>query len=391
MSGRRRVTHKDVAALAGVSGMTVSRVINGARNVAPETRERVQAAMQELGYVPNAFARGLASQRSHAIGVVVPDMANPFFTLIIRGAESVARRSGYRVIVCNTEGDLALERDAFEEMLAHHVDGLLVAPVSDQSRSPLRQMIRQGLPVVLVDRFVSDLRCDVVRGDSYLGARMLVRHLVEVGHRKIGLIAGPSNVSTARDRTLGFRETLAAAGLSVEESWIVETDRVDPHGGRIAMEQLLARATVPTAVLVWNNFLAAGALQAIRASGRRVPVDVAVVCFDDNDYAAMVYPFLTVVATPAESFGTIGTHLLLERIVGREPERPRLVVLPPELIVRVSCGATRRNRREDRLVSPDGRVADDQDDVPSAPATSSGSAGSRIPGRTAPLRKMKSP
>ena len=387
----RRVTHRDVAALAGVSGMTVSRVINGARSVAPETRERVQAAMDELGYVPNAFARGLTSQRSHAIGVVVPDMANPFFTLIIRGAESVARQSGYRVIVCNTEGDLALERDSFEEMLAHHVDGLLVAPVSDQSRSPLRQIIRQGLPVVLVDRFVSDLRCDVVRGDSYLGAQMLVRHLVEVGHKKIGLIAGPPNVSTARDRTLGFRETLASAGLPVEESWIVETDRVDPQGGRIAMEQLLARSTLPTAILVWNNFLAAGALQAIRASGRRVPADVAVVCFDDNDYAAIVYPFLTVVATPAESFGTIATQLLLERMAGREPERPRLVVLPPELIVRVSCGAKRRNRREEQLVSPDERADGDQDDVPSAVAMSSGPAGSRFPGRRAPLRKMKSP
>ena len=347
--------------------------------------------MDELGYVPNAFARGLTSQRSHAIGVVVPDMANPFFTLIIRGAESVARQSGYRVIVCNTEGDLALERDSFEEMLAHHVDGLLVAPVSDQSRSPLRQIIRQGLPVVLVDRFVSDLRCDVVRGDSYLGAQMLVRHLVEVGHKKIGLIAGPSNVSTARDRTLGFRETLAAAGLPVEESG---SSRRTASTRREGASRWSSSSRAPPSrrpILVWNNFLAAGALQAIRASGRRVPADVAVVCFDDNDYAAIVYPFLTVVATPAESFGTIATQLLLERIVGREPERPRLVVLPPELIVRVSCGATRRNRREEQLVSPDEGADDDQDDVPSALTTSSSSSGSSSPGRTAPLRKMKSP
>ena len=347
----RRVTQRDVAALAGVAEMTVSRVINGARNVAPETRERVQAAMAELGYVPNALARGLTSQHSHALGVVVPDMANPFFTLIIRGAESVARKSGYRVIVCNTEGDLGLERESFEEMLAHHVDGLLVAPVSDQSRSPLRQVIRQALPVVLVDRFVPDVRCDVVRGDSYLGAQLLVRHLLEVGHERIGLIAGPSNVSTARDRTIGFRDALTAAGVAVDESLIVQTDRVDPESGRIAMDELLSRPVPPQAVLAWNNFLAAGALQAIRASGRSVPEDIAVVCFDDNDYAAIVHPFLTVVASPAETFGTIATQLLLERIAGRAPERPRVVILPPELVVRVSCGANlaRDGQRERRL------------------------------------------
>src|SRR3954464_3522934 len=235
----KRATHRDVAALAGVSGMTVSRVINGARNVAPETRERVQAAMEELGYVPNAFARSLATRRSHTIGIVVPDVANPFFTLIIRGAESVARQSGYRVILCNTEGDLALERDSFEEMLAHHVDGLLVAPVSDQSRSPLRQIIRQELPVVLVDRFVPDLRCDVVRGDSYLGAQLLVRHLVAVGPERIALLAGPDNGSSGRGRTRGFRDTMQEAGLSIDEELIAHTDRVDPDGGALAMEALL--------------------------------------------------------------------------------------------------------------------------------------------------------
>jgi LacI family transcriptional regulator len=369
----RRVNQRDVAALAGVSEMTVSRVINGARNVAPDTRERVQSAMSELGYIPNALARGLTRNRSHAIGVVVPDMANPFFTLIIRGAESVARQAGFRVIVCNTEGDLELERGSFEEMLAHQVDGLLVAPVSDQSGSPLRQLIRQALPVVLVDRSVSDLRCDVVRGDSYLGAQLLVQHLLDVGHRRIGLIAGPANVSTARDRERAYRETLAAASVPVDEAWILRTDRVDAEGGRLAMNALLSRPPLPTAVFAWNNFLAAGVLQSIRESGRRVPEDLAVVCFDDNDYAALVYPFLTVAATPPETFGTLATQLLLERIGGRAPERPRVVVLPPELIIRVSSGA------------------DGQDGSAAAARSASVPSLSGGAGRTAPLRKMKSP
>src|SRR4051794_17048638 len=371
MNARRpRVTQQDVAAAAGVSVMTVSRVINGARSVAPETRDLVQGVMDELGYVPNALARGLTSNRSNVIGVVVPDMANPFFTSIIRAAESIARHAAYRVIVCNTEGDLGLERDSFEEMLAHRVDGLLVAPVNDQSRSPLRQLIRQGVPVVVVDRFVPDLRCDVVRGDSYMGAQLLVRHLVEVGHERIGLIAGPDSVSSARDRTRGFRDSVLDAGLTVDEELITHTDRVDPEGGFLAMEALLSRAQLPTAVVAWNNFLAAGALKAIRASGRRVPEDVAVVCFDDNDYAAIVYPFLTVVATPADTFGSIATQLLLERISGRAQERPRLVVLPPELIVRVSCGtgvARGGGQRKRRL-----------DAVPADAATEGGDAAAAV-------------
>ena len=240
-------------------------------------------------------------------------------------------------------------------MLAHHVDGLLVAPVSDQSRSPLRQIIRQALPVVLVDRFVPDLRCDVVRGDSYLGAQLLVRHLLEVGHERIGLIAGPSNVSTARDRTLGFRETLPR--------------RVSPSTSRLSFRP--TASTRRAAASRWTSFSRAprapdrrfspgttssprARLQAIRASGRSVPEDIAVVCFDDNDYAAIVYPFLTVVATPAETFGTIATQLLLERIAGRAPERPRVVILPPELIVRVSCGA---NLARQATRAPAGRRA----------------------------------
>src|SRR6266540_4522589 len=180
------VTIKDVARQAGVSQMTVSRVINGSANVSPEARRRVEHAISELGYVPSRLARGLSGRRTGTLALIVPDVANPFFTLIVRGAEDSARRAGYRVILCDTRADLTVEREVIEEMIAHRVEGILIAPVSDRSREHLRRLARFGLPFVLVDRTVPGVNSDVVLGENKEGARQLVDHLVELGHRRIG-------------------------------------------------------------------------------------------------------------------------------------------------------------------------------------------------------------
>ena len=198
-------TIRDVARLSGVSPMTVSRVINESERVSPDTRRRVEAAIAELGYVPSRLARGLSRQRT---GTIVPDVANPFFTLIVRAAEEVARRADYRVILCDTRADLTVERDVIGEMIAHRVEGLVIAPVSDRSSGHLRRLGRFGLPFVLIDRTVVGVEADAVLGDSVGGARELVEHLVSLGHRRIGLVVESDEVSTARDRRAG----LAGAG-----------------------------------------------------------------------------------------------------------------------------------------------------------------------------------
>ena len=332
------VTIKDVASLAGVSPMTVSRVINGSQRVSPETRRRVEEAIGQLGYIPSRLARGLSARKTGTLAVIVPDVANPFFTLIVRGAEDVARRAGYRIILCDTRADLTLERDVIEEMIAHRVEGIAIAPVSDRSRPHLRRLARFGVPFVLLDRTVSDVDADVVLGESAAGAKRLVDHLITLGHRRIGMIAESDEVSTARDRRRGYEQALEHAGLQRDPE-LVALSTVDPRGGFAGMQQLLKAQTRPTAVFAVNNLVALGAIEAVRSAGLEVPDDVALVCFDDIEYASRLYPFLTVMVQPAETFGTLGTQLLLERIRGDGHRRSRMVVLPAEFIVRRSCGA----------------------------------------------------
>jgi LacI family transcriptional regulator len=335
------VTIRDVARLSGVSPMTVSRVINESAQVSPDTRRRVEQAISELGYVPSRLARGLSRQRTRTLALIVPDVANPFFTLIVRGAEDFARRADYRVILCDTRADVNLERDVIEEMIAHRVEGIVIAPVSDRSKVHLRRLAKFGVPFVLIDRTVAGVDADAVLGDSVGGARQLVEHLISLGHRRIGFIVESDEVSTARDRRRGYEAALAAAGLQLDPALVADAT-VDPRGGFDGMQRLLALEERPTAVFTVNNLVALGAIEAVREAGLEVPDDIALVCFDDIEYASRLHPFLTVMEQPAETFGTLGTQLLLERIDGRGSERRRVVVLPAEFVVRKSCGASRR-------------------------------------------------
>ena len=336
--GAPSVTIRDVAGRAGVSPMTVSRVINESASVSPETRARVEQAIAELGYVPSRLARGLSARRTGTLAVMVPDVANPFFTLVVRGAEDVARRAGYRAILCDTRSDLDVEREVIEEMIAHRVEGILIAPVSDRSREHLRRLARFDVPFVLVDRTVPAVDADTVLGDSADGARRLVEHLLALGHRRIGLVVETNEVSTARDRRRGYEAALEAAGIAVDDALVAEAS-ADPAGGYAGMRRLLELDERPTAVFTVNNLVAVGAIEAVRAAGLEVPDDVALVCFDDIEYASRLYPFLTAMEQPAETFGTLGTQLLLERVARRGPDRSRVVVLPGEFVVRKSCGA----------------------------------------------------
>jgi LacI family transcriptional regulator len=335
------VTIKDVARLSGVSPMTVSRVINQSLRVSPGTRSRVEQAIAELGYVPSSLARGLSRQKTGTIALIVPDVANPFFTLIVRGAEDVARRAGYRVLLCDTRFDLTLEAEVIEEMIAHRVEGIVIAPVSDSSRSQLKRLARFGVPFVLIDRTIPGIECDVVLGDSTAGARSLVEHLIGLGHRRIGMIVEDENVSTARERRAGYAEALKHAGIELDPTLVVRA-AADPHGGAVGMAKLLQLPERPTGVFTVNNLVALGAIEAVRAAGLEVPDDVALVCYDDIEYASRLYPFLTVMLQPAETFGTLGTQLLFERIEGRKLDRTRKVVLPADFVVRESCGAKAR-------------------------------------------------
>ena len=331
-------TVRDVAKKSGVSAMTVSRVINGGAGVRPETRLRVEHAISELDFVPNGVARGLTSNKTGALGMIVPDIVNPFFAIAVRGAETVARRAGFRLLLCNSEGDLALERQYVEDMISHRIEGLLIAPVGDRSKANLLPLVRREFPFVLIDRSVAGLDCDLVQGDSISGARKLVSHLIALGHRRVAVVIEPDNVSTARDRLQGYREALDAAGLRMAPDLIVRTS-ADRAGGYQAMQRILDLDPLPTAVFAVNNMTALGGMQAIRERQLMVPRDVALVCFDDVEHLAVLSPFLTVLNQPTETFGTVASQLLLDRIAGKAGEQFRRVVLQGDLLVRESCGA----------------------------------------------------
>jgi len=334
-----RVTIHDVANHAGVSAMTVSRVINDSPRVSVGTRKRVQASIAKLGYVPNRLARGLIQRRTGAFGVIVPDVANPFFTLVVRGAEDVAWRAGYHVILCDTQGNLERERGYLEDMVAFQVEGVLIAPVGDSSRPHLRVLTRNNVPFVLIDRSIAGFEGDLVQGDSVGGGRQLVEHLIELGHRRIAMITETTDVSTARDRFQGYREALERAGIEFDAELVVKSSAIDPAPAREAALKLLDLADPPTAIFAVNNIAVVGVVEAARERDLDVPGDLALVCFDDIEHVSRLYPFLTVMAQPAETYGTIATQLLLDRLNGRVSQRRRIVVLPADFIVRRSSGA----------------------------------------------------
>jgi len=330
------VTMRDVGKKAGVSAMTVSRVINGREGVDPETQQRVEEAIAALDYVPNRIARGLISQKTETIGIIVPDFVNPFFAPVVRGAETAARRAGYRVLLCNSEGDLRLEREYIEDLVSHRVEGLLLAAAGDRSRGSILSLLRGGFPLVLIDRALPDVDCDLVVSDNAAGARRLVEHLIAIGHRHIAHITDVDDTSTGRERLRGYREALEQAGIMYQEELVFRTT-VDQMGGYRAAQQTLAMSRLPTAIFTVNNMTVVGAMKALRERGLSVPKDIGLVCFDDVEHLAVLSPFLTVIDQPAETFGSLGAQLLFERITGKAGVRSRRIVLQTDLIVRESC------------------------------------------------------
>jgi LacI family transcriptional regulator len=224
-------------------------------------------------------------------------------------------------------------------MVAFQVEGVLIAPVGDRSRPQLRRLSRNNVPFVLVDRSITGYDADLVQGDSVGGARQLVEHLIELGHRRIGMVTEATDVSTARDRLQGYREALERAGIESDPELVVESSAVDPDAAAQATLRLLGLVDPPTAIFAVNNIAVVGVVEAARQEGYEIPRDLALVCFDDIEHVSRLYPFLTVMAQPAETYGTIATQLLLDRLSGRAGQRRRIVVLPADLIVRKSSGA----------------------------------------------------
>ena len=329
------ITIHDVAKLAGVAPITVSRVLNNSGYVSQATRTKVETAVAELNYVPNQIARSLRSSRTNTIALVLTDITNPFWTTVARGAEDAASRHGFNVILCNTDENAGKEQEYVNVLLRKRVDGFLLVPVRSTSE-PVRQIQNQQIPVVVLDRQTPGIDVDAVRGASFDGAYELTKFLLSLGHRHIAVLSGPVDVSTALDRVDGYRYALKDAVVDHQPELIVYGEYTVDDGYEMA-QRALAMRPAPTAFFATNNFIAIGALRALREAGKRVPEDISVVGFDDLPPDWSSEPFLTVVVQPAYAIGEQATELLLERIASNKEPIYRDVVLPTQLIVRRSC------------------------------------------------------
>lgn len=311
------------------------------------------AAVAELRYHANVIAQGLKKGTSRTVALIVPDISNPFFPAIARGIEDVATPRGYAVLLCNTYEDLAREQGYLQVLRKRWVDGLIFATVGSNT-AHLKALVRQRMPVVLVARDVEGLSVDAILVDNFRGAFAATTHLIQLGHRQIAFIGGPAALRVAAERRRGYEAALGAAGITAGPGLVTEGN-FTAAGGRWAMRVLLDRAVSFSGVVAANDLMAIGAMEALRAAGRRIPDDVAVVGFDDITFASLVSPALTTVAQPKYKMGRMAMERLLELMDG-SASRGSQVVLGPELVIRESCGAS--VRVAEHRVSMDDQRAD---------------------------------
>ena len=321
----------DVAARAGVGLATASRVLNGNPRVAPETRKRVLAAAQELRFRPSGSARSLATGSTRTVGLVLPDIANPFFPVLSRGLDDAAHADGFAVIVTNTDNLPDREAACVSLLRDRSVDGIVI--VSSGMPQALPDLVG-SVPALLVDRRVPGWSADSVSSDNVMGGRQAAEHLIAKGHRRIAHLGGPSVVDSASDRRAGYLATLAEAGLDAPAEWI-SAGPFTFESGYERMLQWIDNGLDATAVFAANDLIAVGALQACQDRGWPVPERVALVGYDDILFARLVRPRLTTVAQPAFRMGVLAWELLARRI--KEPDKPtEHLVLPTKLIERES-------------------------------------------------------
>lgn len=326
---------KEVARYAGVSIGTVSNVLNRPSLVAPATRQRVLDAIGTLGYVRNDSARQLRAGRSRTVAVVVLDVANPFFTDVVRGVEATVDTEGSMVIVCNSGEDLARERRHLDQIEEQRVLGVLITPVGDGSTSRLDRLIGNGIPVVLVDRGAGTRNRCSVAVDDVLGGRLAMAHLIDKGHRRIAFIGGPMGIAQVADRRAGAVEIASERDVALR---VLEMPMLTTACGRSAAAVIadLPEAERPTAVFCANDLLALGVLQEMTRRRLVVPDDLAIIGYDDIEYAAAAAVPLSSVAQPREMLGRTAAELLFNEINDGDQHRHRQVLFEPELVVRES-------------------------------------------------------
>jgi len=328
---------RQIAEQADVSIGTVSHVINGTAAVRPKLRDRVAEAIRSLGYQPSALARGLRRNRTNMLGMVIPDITNPFFPSVVRGVEDVAYKQSYRVILCNADNDPSKEASYVHELRSYHIAGLLIIPAaSSDIVGHLRTYTSSAVPVVCIDRVPEGWRGDAVLVANAEGAHEATRHLIQMGHQRLAVITGPLKLTNASERLKGFQRALDEAGLEIEPGFVQEA-HFDTVSGYQAAHRLLRMLPRPTAIFACNDLIAFGVLQAARELGLRCPEDISIAGFDGLDFTKFTDPSLTSVYQPGYQVGATAARLLLQRVDGMRSAYKKML-LPTELNKRNSVG-----------------------------------------------------
>lgn len=345
--GHDAATIHDVARLAGVSRSTAARAVGGYGVVSDAARERVQKAVLELGYSANGLARSMITGRTNTLGAVVADMENVFFARAMRGFTDVARKEGFDVILANTDEQVDSERAALKVFLEKRVDGLMISPASLVDCDHLFAAHRAGHSMVLLDRRVPGLKVDLVQVDNVATSRTIVEHLIAAGHRRIAMVTGGSGgnhvldrdrlVSTGEDRYLGYRQALEAASIPFRTDYVRAGD-FHRESARHETLALMRSADPPTAVFATDSVIALGAFEAIQDLALRMPEDVSLVSFDDDDWTTVVRPKLSVMAQPVYDMGALAAERLIARVRGKVV-RPKSFVLTTDWVPRDSIAA----------------------------------------------------
>lgn len=330
-----RITMKEVAAEAGVSTATVSRVLGSKGGVRPDLERRVRQTIEDLGYRPNQAARRLRERKAKIIGVLVTDIQIPFFASIVVGIDRVLQGAGYLPLLGNTFDLLASEQAHLNNFLSEGVSGVIFAAANSKDVSNYERLLDAHIPLVSIDRTPGDLQVDTVQVANLQAANQAVNHLIQEGHQRIALIAGPNHISTAVERQAGYELALRSAGLPLDPA-LIQVGNYTLEGGYRAMRSLIENPERPTAVLIANNVMTLGALQYVNEQALEIPCDIAVIGYDDMPWAASLRPPLTVVAQPDDEIGVLAARLMLDRI--REPESSiKHMTLDARLILRSSC------------------------------------------------------
>lgn len=326
------VTIKDIAKKAGVSYATVSRAIGNKYGVKPETREKIEAVARQLGYSPNGIARGLVNRQTNTIGLILPDISNPFFPMVVRGIEEVARAHGYSIFLCNSDYDAQEERHYLSLLIEKRVDGIILMPGGEpHDQGPVNT---NEVPMVYVCRKFFEAEKSFVVIDDERGGFLATKHLIEQGYESIGFVGSTNQDSATGVRFRGYQLAFKKFGIPLNDAYIIAGDFKWEVGHRIATE-MIAQKKAPRAIFAENDFMALGIIQGVQEAGLKIPDDIAVVGFDDIPFATFPAISLTTIRQPKYKMGKIAANILMDQISGKSRD-PKRIIIEPELIIRQS-------------------------------------------------------